>query len=139
MRRAALLLGIVLLLGFVGYGFWHVFLREQVDLLTYKRDVGELMTAAKDVMKRFEKERDPGILKSGVEDLRKRYSALLERTGESDRHRPSFRKTDDVVVQLEFAAQDAGSPDVVKSRFRAAEDGLQQVTNTLGTPQDSPQ
>jgi hypothetical protein len=138
--RKALIVGIVLLSSFVGYGVWKIVLKERIPLLSYKVEVEGVVGFAERLI---EKNRPPGTnaaeLKSGAEELRRRHHVLIDRASDTDKRRPSYRKTDEIVMQVEYAAQQPDSKAVIESRFQKALEAIRDVKSLLGTDQDQPQ
>lgn len=140
MKHAGLKLGIVLLLAFIGYSAWTLFLEERFHSWRYSEDVSAIMSRAREVIDKNQPPHlDAKALAAGAEELRRRYNALIEKTRHLDTKRPSYKRADDVIIQLELAAKGAESEDVVEARFRTAREWIDQVGSMLGTPQDLPQ
>ncbi len=140
MKNKGWIFGIVLLSGFVGWSVWKVVLRERIPLLSYKSEVEDIIRCAQEVVEKQKPPRtDEAALKAAAVELRKRHNVLIERASDDDKRRPSYRRTDEVVMQIEWAAQSPKSEDVVKTRFDNAVQGIADVRSLLGTTQDSPQ
>jgi hypothetical protein len=138
--KKVLVVGIVLLSGFIGYTVWKIVLKERLPLLSYKAEVDSIVGFAQQLI---EKQRPPSTkreeLEQGALELRKRHHVLIERASDADKRRPSYRMTDDIVMQIEYAAQQPESKPVVESRFKKAMEAIDEVKSLLGTDQDKPQ
>ncbi len=139
MSNKAYAVGITLLLGFIGYGVWKVVLKERLPLLSYSGEIDGILRLAEETIEKSMPPRTDAVkLKRGAAELRAKHDVLIERAGDSDKHRPSYRKIDEIVMQIEYAAQQPDSADVVEARFRKAREGMADVKSLLGTPQDEP-
>ena len=139
MSNKAYAVGITLLLGFIGYGVWKVVLKERLPLISYVGKIEDILREADVTIEKNGPSRaDPERLKQGAAKLRAMHDELIERASDFDKRRPSYRKVDEIVMQIEYAAQKPDSADVVEARFRKAREGIADVKSLLGTPQDEP-
>ncbi len=138
--KKVLVVGIVLLAGFIGYSVWKIVLKERLPLLSYDAEVGKIVNFAEQLI---EKQRPPSTkkeeLEQGAQELRKRHHVLIEGASDADKRRPSYRMTDDIVMQIEYAAQQPLEKAVVEARFKKAMEVIGEVKPLLGTEQDKPQ
>ncbi|MBI2933315.1 MAG: hypothetical protein HYY16_16850 [Planctomycetes bacterium] len=139
--KKALVLGSIILCAFVAYAAWMVFFGGRIPLLSYDLYVKNTVVrfAEETIEKQKPPRTNPEELRKAAEALRRLHHELIERASDSDKRRPSYRKTDDVVTQIEYAAQNPDSADVVGARFGNAMELIQEVKSMVGTPRDEPQ
>jgi hypothetical protein len=139
MKKALIVVGAILLLGAAGYVAWTLGGEGRLPFASYATEVKEVVAYAETIV---EKQTPPrtvaASLQSSSAELRKRLNALLDKASDEDKRRPSYRLTDDIVMQIEYAAQKPDSEAVVTSRFEKAKAGIADVRAMLGTPQDNP-
>jgi hypothetical protein len=139
MKKVLVIVGIVLLLGAAGYVAWTLGGDGRYPFVSYRSEVEDVITYAEGIVQKQEPPRTVAAsLQSSSAELRKRLNALIDKASDMDKRRPSYRLTDDIVMQIEYAAQKPESADVVRSRFEKAKDGMVHVRAMLGTAQDNP-
>lgn len=140
MNNKVLAAGIVLLSGFVGWCVWQEFYGGKVPLLSYRLKVEQIVGYAQDTTEMCKPPRNtPEELRGRASELRKLHNELIERASDNEKRRPSYRKADELVMQIEYAAQKPESSDVVEARFRRTRELIADVRSLLGTSQDEPQ